>query len=74
VRRLIVLPVDTPSRRLLADPVSAASYRWRRHNGTIGLDSLDIRKLTLPIFAGGRLRNVLEPRKSQKCRQWSMRS
>ena len=55
-------------------------YPTVKLNGTVGLDSLDIRKLwqlnslqymagpsvTVPIFAGGHLRNTLELRKSQQ--------
>jgi NodT family efflux transporter outer membrane factor (OMF) lipoprotein len=58
----------------------ASFYPTVQLNGTIGFDSLDIRKLwqlnslqyiagpsvTLPIFAGGRLKNMLELRQSQQ--------
>jgi NodT family efflux transporter outer membrane factor (OMF) lipoprotein len=58
----------------------ASFYPTVQLNGTIGFDSLDIRKLwqlnslqytagpsiTVPIFAGGRLKNTLELRKAQQ--------
>jgi NodT family efflux transporter outer membrane factor (OMF) lipoprotein len=58
----------------------ASFYPTVQLNGTVGFDSLDIRKLwqlnslqymagpsvKVPIFAGGRLRNTLELRKSQQ--------
>jgi NodT family efflux transporter outer membrane factor (OMF) lipoprotein len=58
----------------------ASFYPTVQLNGTVGFDALDIRKLwqlsslqymagpslTVPIFAGGRLRNTLELRKSQQ--------
>jgi NodT family efflux transporter outer membrane factor (OMF) lipoprotein len=58
----------------------ASFYPTVQLNGTIGLDSLDITKLwevnslqyvagpsvTVPIFAGGRLKNTLELRKAQQ--------